>query len=77
MIAATAEMMRTPFDMPIGESELTMGFFTEYSGLDFLFFIFRIHKFICYVCDCSSNSSRGYHVPLLPMNGLTFMVHWF
>ena len=30
MIAATAEMMRVPFDMPIGESELTMGFMTEY-----------------------------------------------
>ena len=38
MIAATAEMMRVPFDMPIGESELVSGFLTEYSGVRFLIF---------------------------------------
>jgi NADH-quinone oxidoreductase subunit H len=36
-IAAVAEMTRVPFDMPVAESEIITGPFTEYSGMRYIF----------------------------------------
>ncbi|MBC9956258.1 NADH-quinone oxidoreductase subunit NuoH [Yimella sp. cx-51] len=39
LIAATAELQRPPFDMPVADAELVMGPYTEYTGLRFGLFL--------------------------------------
>ena len=38
-VAALAELSRPPFDMPVADSEIIFGAFTEYTGLKFAFFL--------------------------------------
>lgn len=40
MMAGVAELTRPPFDMPVAESEIISGAFTEYSGMRFIFTFF-------------------------------------
>jgi NADH-quinone oxidoreductase subunit H len=73
MIAATAEMMRVPFDMPIGESELVSGFLTEYSGVRFLIFYIAEYMNMFIMCAIASTLFLGgYHFPLLPVEWVNF-----
>lgn len=73
MIAAVAELSRIPFDMPIAESELTMGYLTEYSGIRFsMFFLGEYASMIALSAIAATLYLGGYAVPGLPGNLANF-----
>ncbi len=74
MIAAVAELSRIPFDMPIAESELTMGYLTEYSGIRFtMFFLGEYATMIALSAIAATLYLGGYAVPGLPGNLANFV----
>jgi len=67
MVAAVAELSRIPFDMPIAESELTMGYLTEYSGIRFtMFFLGEYASMIALSAIAATLYLGGYAAPGLP-----------
>lgn len=69
MIAAVAELSRIPFDMPIAESELTMGYLTEYSGIRFtMFFLGEYASMISLSAIAATLYLGGYNVPWVTGN---------
>ena len=69
MIAMLAELSRTPFDLPMAESELVMGYLTEYSGLRFtMFFLAEYAGMFVMSALVSTLFLGGYFLPGLPSN---------
>jgi NADH-quinone oxidoreductase subunit H len=74
LIASLAELSRIPFDMPIAESELTMGYLTEYSGIRFtMFFLGEYAGMIAMAAIAATLYLGGYYVPWVPEEALNFL----
>ena len=70
-IAAVAELSRIPFDMPIAESELTMGYLTEYSSLRFtMFFLAEYSSIVLLSAIAATLYLGGYWAPWVPEDAL-------
>ena len=74
MLAALAELSRTPFDMPIAESELVMGYLTEYSGIRFtMFFLGEYAGMFAMSAIASTLFLGGWYIPGLSTSVLEWI----
>ncbi len=88
-VASLAELVRTPFDMPIADSEIIFGAYTEYTGLKFAFFLLAEYAGIVVLSAVASVLFLGGYLPLpgldfIPgfiwlsakLGGLSFLIIW-
>ena len=86
-VAGLAELQRPPFDMPVADSEIIFGAFTEYTGLRFALFLLAEYAGIVVLCALTSVLFLGgWHGPyaealgwlwtLLKTLVLAFVVIW-
>ena len=78
-IAAAAEVARTPFDLPEGETELVAGFHTEYSSMRFALIQMAEYVNMITVSVLATNLFLGgwqSGIPGVPSEGLIGFVWW-
>ncbi len=74
LTASVAELSRIPFDMPIAESELTMGYLTEYSGIRFtMFFLGEYAGMVSLSAIAATLYLGGYWLPGLGNDALDWV----
>jgi len=89
LVASLAELTRPPFDMPIADSEIIFGAYTEYTGMKFAFFLLSEYAGIVLLSAIASVLYLGGYqkVPFLSfipgwmfligkINGLAFFMIW-
>jgi NADH-quinone oxidoreductase subunit H len=90
VVASLAELTRPPFDMPVADSEIIFGAYTEYTGLKFAFFLLAEYAGIVALSGVASVLFLGGFLPLpflsfIPgpfwmlakIGALSFTVVWF
>jgi NADH-quinone oxidoreductase subunit H len=77
IIAALAELSRTPFDLPEAESELVSGYHTEYSGFRMAFFLLAEYVYVFGMASMTTILFLGGWLP--PFHFLDFIpgIIWF
>lgn len=63
LVASLAELTRPPFDMPIADSEIIFGAYTEYTGLKFAFFLLAEYGGIVVLAAVASVLFLGGYLP--------------
>ncbi|MDI5965016.1 NADH-quinone oxidoreductase subunit H [Streptomyces sp. SL13] len=85
--AGLAELQRPPFDMPVADSEIIFGAYTEYTGLRFALFLLAEYAGIVVLCALTSvlylggwhgpwSGSVGWLWTLVKTGLLAFVVIW-
>ncbi|MGH2681500.1 MAG: NADH-quinone oxidoreductase subunit NuoH [Actinomycetota bacterium] len=76
MMASFAELQRPPFDMPIADSEIIFGAYTEYTGLKFAFFLLAEYGGIVAFSGIAAVLYLGGYQPLpgIPIPGPLMMM---
>lgn len=77
IIAALAELNRTPFDLPEAESELIAGYHVEYSGFRFAFFMLGEYVYVYAMAAFTTVLFLGGWHPPLPFLDFIPGILWF
>lgn len=76
IVSATAELNRTPFDLPEAESELISGYHVEYSGFRFAFFMLAEYVYMFAMAALTTVLFLGGWQPIIFLEFIPGVV-WF
>lgn len=77
IVAALAELSRTPFDLPEAESELVSGYHTEYSGFRMAFFFLSEYVYVFGMASMTTILFLGGWLPPFHFLGFIPGIIWF